>query len=79
MVAFVRGTAKTIRRNVEPHVLANRIRRGTTLSRHLLSQIEALDLPRLETVLSEAVAFGELGRPPRNRRPGGGVARAWLD
>jgi hypothetical protein len=42
-------------------VLANRIRRGTTLSRHLLTQIDALDLPRFETTLSEAVAYGELG------------------
>jgi chromosome partitioning protein len=64
MVAFVRGTAKTIRRDVEPRVLANRIRRGTTLSRHLLAEIEALGLPRLETVLSEAVSFGELGFVP---------------
>jgi hypothetical protein len=45
-------------------VLANRIRRGTTLSRHLLSQIEALGLPRLDTTLSEAVAYGEMGFLP---------------
>lgn len=64
MVSFVRGTAKTIRRDVQVRVLANRIRRGTTLSRHLLAQVEALELPRLETVLSEAVAFGELGFVP---------------
>jgi chromosome partitioning protein len=61
MVAFVRGTAKTIRRDIQVRVLANRIRRGTTLSRHLLAEIDALELPRLETTLSEAVAFGELG------------------
>jgi chromosome partitioning protein len=61
MVAFVRGTAKTIRRDIQVRVLANRIRRGTTLSRHLLTEINALELPRLETTLSEAVAFGELG------------------
>ena len=48
MVAFVRATAKGIRRNIEVSVLANRIRRGTTLSRHLLAQIDALKLPRLE-------------------------------
>jgi hypothetical protein len=35
--------------------------RGTTLSRHTLSEIEALSLPRLQTALSEAVAYGELG------------------
>lgn len=64
MVAFVRGTAKTIRRGIQVRVLANRIRRGTTLSRHLLAQIDALELPRLETTLSEAVAYGELGFAP---------------
>lgn len=64
MVAFVQGTAKTIRRDIQVRVLANRIRRGTTLSRHLLAQIDALELPRLETVLSEAVAYGELGFAP---------------
>jgi chromosome partitioning protein len=64
MVAFVQGTAKTIRRDIQARVLANRIRRGTTLSRHLLAQIEALELPRLETTLSEAVAYGELGFAP---------------
>jgi cellulose biosynthesis protein BcsQ len=64
MVAFVRGTAKSIRRDIQVRVLANRIRRGTTLSRHLLAQIDALELPRLETALSEAVAYGELGFAP---------------
>lgn len=64
MVAFVQGTAKTIRRDIQVRVLANRIRRGTTLSRHLLSQIDALELPRLAATLSEAVAYGELGFSP---------------
>jgi len=64
MVAFVQGTARTIRRDIQVRVLANRIRRGTTLSRHLLTQIDALALPRLETALSEAVAYGELGFSP---------------
>jgi chromosome partitioning protein len=64
MVAFVQATARTIRRDIGVRVLANRIRRGTTLSRHLLAQIEALELPRLGTTLSEAVAYGELGFLP---------------
>ena len=34
------------------------------MSRHLLSQIEALGLPRLDTTLSEAVAYGEMGFLP---------------
>ena len=64
MVTFVQATGRTIRRDIQPRVLANRIRRGTTLSRHLLSQIEVLGLPRLDTTLSEAVAFGEMGFLP---------------
>jgi chromosome partitioning protein len=64
MVGFVQATGRTIRRDIGVRVLANRVRRGTTLSRHLLSEIEALGLPRLETVLSEAVAFGEMGFLP---------------
>ena len=64
MVAFVLGTAKIIRRDIQVRVLANRIRRGTTLSRHLVAQIDALELPRLNAMLSEAVAFGELGFAP---------------
>jgi chromosome partitioning protein len=64
MVAFVLGTAKTIRRDIQARVLANRIRRGTTLSRHLLAEIDALELPRLKSMFSEAVAFGELGFSP---------------
>jgi cellulose biosynthesis protein BcsQ len=64
MVTFVQATGRTIRRDIQARVLANRIRRGTTLSRHLLSQIEALGLPRLDTTLSEAVAYGEMGFLP---------------
>lgn len=64
MVAFVQATGRTIRREIAPRVLANRIRRGTTLSRHLLTQIEALGLPCLDTTLSEAVAYGEFGFLP---------------
>jgi hypothetical protein len=45
MVTFVQATGRTIRRDIQARVLANRIRRGTTLSRHLLSQIEARACP----------------------------------
>jgi cellulose biosynthesis protein BcsQ len=71
-IEFIQATARTIRRHIEGRVLANRIRRGTTLSRHLLAQIDALILPRLETTLSEAVAYGELSFAPA--LPANGVA-----
>lgn len=60
-VGFVEGLARTARRPIPARIVLNRIRRGTTLSRHTLSEITVLSLPRLETVLSEAVAYGELG------------------
>jgi chromosome partitioning protein len=60
-VGFIEGLARTARRPIPARVLPNRIRRGTTLSRHTLSEIEALALPRLQTTLSEAVSYGELG------------------
>lgn len=74
MVAFVQSTGRAIRRDVGVRVLANRIRRGTTLSRHLLTQIEALELPRLAITLSEAVAYGEMGFLPN--LPASGQAAA---
>ena len=60
-VSFVEGLARTARRPIPVRIVPNRIRKGTTLSRHTLSEIEALSLPRLQTALSEAVAYGELG------------------
>lgn len=41
-------------------VIANRIRRATTLSRHVLSELGTLGLPRMQAVLSESVSFGEI-------------------
>jgi chromosome partitioning protein len=60
-VGFIEGLARTARRPIPARIVPNRIRRGTTLSRHTLSEIEALSLPRLQTALSEAVGYGELG------------------
>src|SRR4051812_4428218 len=59
-VSYVDGLARSTRRSIPVRVIANRIRRATTLSRHVLSQLEALGLARLQTTLSESVAFGEV-------------------
>ena len=58
---FIEGLARSARRPLPARVLANRVRRTTTLSRHMLAQLETLGLPRMQTVLSEAVGYGELG------------------
>ena len=60
-VTHVAGIGRSIRRTIPVRVVANRIRRATTLSRHVLSQLEALELPRLQATLSESVSFGEIG------------------
>jgi chromosome partitioning protein len=59
-VSYVHGLSRSTRRTIAVRVVANRIRRGTTLSRHVLTEIEALELPRLQTAMSEAVAYGEI-------------------
>jgi chromosome partitioning protein len=41
-------------------VIINRVRRNTTLARHIATEIDRLRLPRLATTLSEAVAYGEM-------------------
>jgi chromosome partitioning protein len=60
-IGYVEGLGRSIRRPIPARVVANRIRRGTTLSRHVLAELDRLGLPRLRTVLSEAVAYGEIG------------------
>jgi chromosome partitioning protein len=60
-VAYVEGLGRSTRRSIPVRVVANRIRRTTTLSRHVLAEMKALGLPRLQAVLSESVAFGEIG------------------
>jgi chromosome partitioning protein len=69
-VAYVDGLGRSTRRLIPVRVVANRIRRATTLSRHILTELDGLKLPRLDTVISEAVAFGEIGfsgNLPRDR------------
>jgi chromosome partitioning protein len=41
-------------------VVVNRVRRNTTLARHVAAEIERLRLPRLDTTIGEAVAYGEM-------------------
>jgi chromosome partitioning protein len=60
-VTYVRGLGRSTRRPIEARVVANRIRRTTTLSRHVLTELETLGLPRLQAVMSEAVAYAEIG------------------
>jgi chromosome partitioning protein len=59
-VAYVNGLSRSTRRTIEVRVIPNRIRRGTTLSRHVLEELKSLELPRLQTAMSEAVAYGEI-------------------
>jgi chromosome partitioning protein len=60
-VGYVNAMSRGTRRPIAVRVVANRIRRSTTLSRHVLGELESLELPRLQTMLSETVAYGEVG------------------
>lgn len=60
-VSFVQGLGRSARRELPARVIANRLRRTTTLTRHTLAQLAALDLPCLQSGLSESVGFGEIG------------------
>jgi chromosome partitioning protein len=60
-VAYVHGLSRSTRRPIEVRVVANRIRRGTMLSGHVLTELDTLKLPRLQIIIGEAVAFGEIG------------------
>jgi chromosome partitioning protein len=60
-LAFVDGLSRSTRRQIPVRVIVNRMRRLTTLSRHVLAEIDKLALPRMEITLSEAVAYGEVG------------------
>jgi len=60
MIASVAGLARSTRRLIPALVVINRVRRNTTLARHIVAEIDRLQLPRLATTLSEAVAYGEM-------------------
>jgi chromosome partitioning protein len=61
MVASVTAAlARSTRRPIPALVVINRVRRNTTLARHIAAEIDRLRLPRLAATLSEAVAFGEM-------------------
>jgi chromosome partitioning protein len=59
-VLFVAGLARSTRRTIPVRVIINRVRRNTTLARHVAAEIERLNLPRLAATISEAVAYGEM-------------------
>lgn len=65
-VGLVSALARAARREIPVRVLMNRVRR-TTLARHASAEMTAAGLPKLETSLSDLVAYGELtysGRLP---------------
>lgn len=72
-VQLVNGLARAARRVIPARVLLNRVRR-TGLARHAQREITAANLPRLDTVLSDLVAFGEISYS--GRMSGSGTAGA---
>jgi chromosome partitioning protein len=60
-VQRARGLAKASRRDIPVRVLLNRVQRTTGLTKHAITEANALNLPRLEAMLSHSVGFGEIG------------------
>lgn len=58
-VELVAGVASAARREIPARVVLNRVKTATALSRHALS--EAASLPKLTSMLSDLVAYGEMG------------------
>ncbi len=76
-VAYVHALSRSTRRQIEVRVVANRIRRATTLSRHVLAELGTLELPRLQSIISEAVAYAEIsfsGTMPKDGSPAEEIA-----
>jgi chromosome partitioning protein len=76
-IGYVNGLSRSTRRPIEVRVVANRIRKATMLSRHVLAELSKLELPRLQAVMSEAVAYGEIsfsGALPKDGAPAEEVA-----
>jgi chromosome partitioning protein len=63
-VKLVAGLARAARRDIPARVLLNRVRR-TQLARHAAGEIATAGLPRLEAILSDLVAYGELSHSGR--------------
>lgn len=59
-VEFVRSLALSVRRSIPAWIVANSLRH-TTLSRHVIAELDRLGLPRLRATLSHATAYGEMG------------------
>jgi chromosome partitioning protein len=72
-VRLAEGLARAARREIPTAILLNRVRR-TQLARHAAQEIETARLPRLETSLSDLVAYGELSYS--GRIPTTGIAAA---
>jgi len=87
-IRLAEGLARAARRDIPTAILLNRVRR-TQLARHAAQEIETAGLTRLETSLSDLVAYGELsysGRIPTNGTAGAEITallaelrqRGWL-
>jgi len=76
-VRLVEGLSQAARRGIPAGVLLNRLKR-TQLARHVMREIESVELPMLTSTLADLVAYGEMtfsGRVPDHGTAGGEVIR----
>ena len=72
-VRLAEGLARAARRHIPALVLLNKVRR-TQLARHAANEVAAAGLPRLDAMLSDLVAYGEMSYA--GRLPASGAAHA---
>jgi chromosome partitioning protein len=72
-VRLAEGLARAARRQIPTAILLNKVRR-TQLTRHATQDIAAAKLPRLDAVLSDLVAYGEMSYSGRLPQTGPAVA-----
>lgn len=64
-VKRAQGLARAARRDIPVRVVVTRSQPRTTLARHILGELEGMDLPRLETVLTQSTAIAEVASTGR--------------
>ena len=77
-VERAKSLARAARREIPVRVVVTRAQPRTTLARHILGELEGMEIPRLETVLTQAIAIAEgasTGRLPTKGPPAREIAQ----
>jgi len=81
-VERARALARAARRDIPVRIVVTRAQPRTTLARHILGELEGMDLPRMETVLTQSTAIAEVastGRLPTKGPSAEEIARLLIE